>query len=57
MFQKIYWKSSLKQIHEFAKINSYSLEFASRKMIEQNQFKLKTKLGLSHFLILSQMEK
>ncbi len=43
-------ESSLKQIHEFAKINSYSLEFASRKMIEQNQFKPKTKLGLSHFL-------
>ncbi len=42
--------NSLKQIHEFAKINSSSLEFASRKMIEQNLIKPKTKLGLSIFL-------
>jgi len=42
--------STLKQIHEFARINSSSLEFASRKMIEQNLIKPKTKLGLSIFL-------
>ncbi len=42
--------SSLKQIHEFAKNKGSSLEFASRKMIEQNLIKPKTKLGLSIFL-------
>ncbi len=42
--------STLKQIHEFAKNNSSSLEFASRKMIEQNLIKPKAKLGLSTFL-------
>ncbi|MBD1137578.1 UvrD-helicase domain-containing protein [Pelagibacterales bacterium SAG-MED43] len=42
--------NTLKQIHEFAKKNSSSLEFASRKMIEQNLIKPKTKLGLSIFL-------
>ncbi len=42
--------STLKQIHEFAKKNKSSLEFASRKMIEQNLVKPKTKLGLSLFL-------
>ena len=42
--------NTLKQIHEFAKKNSTCLEFASRKMIEQNLFKPKTKLGISTFL-------
>ena len=42
--------NTLKQIHEFAKKNSSSLEFASRKMIEQNLIKPKTKLGLLFFL-------
>ena len=42
--------STLKQIHEFAKNNSSSLEFASRKMLEQNLIKPKTKIGLSTFL-------
>ena len=42
--------NTLKQIHEFAKKHSTNLEFASRKMIEQNLIKPKTKLGLSFFL-------
>jgi DNA helicase-2/ATP-dependent DNA helicase PcrA len=42
--------STLKLIHEFAKKQSTSLEFASRKMIEENLIKPKTKLGLSIFL-------
>ncbi len=42
--------STLKIIHEFAKKESMSLEFASRKMIEINLIKPKTKLGLSVFL-------
>ena len=42
--------NTLKQIHEFAKINSTNLEFASRKMINQNLIKPKTKMGLSIFL-------
>jgi DNA helicase II / ATP-dependent DNA helicase PcrA len=42
--------STLKLIHEFAKKNSVSLELASKKMIEINLIKPKTKLGLSFFL-------
>tara|TARA_B100000035_G_scaffold177292_1_gene151186 strand:- start:118 stop:2151 length:2034 start_codon:yes stop_codon:yes gene_type:complete len=42
--------NTLKQIYEFAKKNSTNLEFASRKMIEQNMIKPKTKVGLSIFL-------
>ncbi len=42
--------STLKTIHEFAKKESICLEFASRKMIEKNLIKPKTKLGLSSFL-------
>ena len=42
--------NTLKQIHEFSKKNVSSLEFASRKMVEQNIIKPKTKLGLSLFL-------
>ena len=43
-------ENSLKQIHEFAKQNKTSLELASRKMIEKNMIKPKTKVGLSLFL-------
>tara|TARA_B100001057_G_scaffold8187_1_gene7511 strand:+ start:4180 stop:6213 length:2034 start_codon:yes stop_codon:yes gene_type:complete len=42
--------NTLKQIHEFAKKKFYSLETASRKMVEENLIKPKTKLGLSIFL-------
>ena len=42
--------STLKLVHEFAKKETVSLEFASRKMIEQNLIKPKTKQGLSIFL-------
>jgi DNA helicase-2/ATP-dependent DNA helicase PcrA len=42
--------NTLKQIHEFAKKNATNIESASRKMIEQNLIKPKTKLGLSIFL-------
>ena len=42
--------SSIKMIHEYAKKNSICLEAASRKMIQENLIKPKTKLGLSLFL-------
>jgi DNA helicase II / ATP-dependent DNA helicase PcrA len=42
--------TSLKSIHEYSKNKSVSLEFASRKMIEENLMKPKTKLGLKIFL-------
>ena len=42
--------NTIKQIHEFAKKESANLEFASRKMIELNLIKPKTKIGLSIFL-------
>tara|TARA_Y100000591_G_scaffold294457_1_gene283064 strand:+ start:266 stop:2305 length:2040 start_codon:yes stop_codon:yes gene_type:complete len=42
--------NSLKQIHEFAKKETVSLEYAARKMIEKNLIKPKTKIGLSFFL-------
>ena len=42
--------NTLKLIHEFANKNSVNLEIASRKMIEENLIKPKTKLGLSIFL-------
>ena len=42
--------NTLKQIHEFAKNNSSTLEISSRIMIEKNLIKPKTKLGLSTFL-------
>ena len=35
--------NTLKQIHEFSKNNLFCLELASRKMIEQNLLKTKTK--------------
>ncbi len=43
-------ENSLKIIHEFAKKNFVNLEFASRKMIEKELIKPKTKIGLSNFL-------
>ena len=42
--------STLKAIHECAKENYLSLELASKKMIEDNLIKPKTKIGLSFFL-------
>jgi DNA helicase II / ATP-dependent DNA helicase PcrA len=42
--------STLKAIHECAKVNNLSLELASKKMIEENLIKPKTKIGLSFFL-------
>ena len=42
--------TSIKNIAEFAKKNSCSLETASRKLIELNQIKPKTKVGLGLFL-------
>mgnify|MGYP006133550107 CR=1 FL=1 len=43
-------ESTTKQIHEFAKKNSTSLEVASKKLIEMNLIKPKTKIGLTSFL-------
>jgi DNA helicase II / ATP-dependent DNA helicase PcrA len=45
-------ESTIKLIHEFSKNNSVSLEIASKKLIEQNLIKPKTKIGLSAFLFL-----
>ena len=42
--------TTIKTVHEFAKENKLSLEFASMKMIEQNLIKPKTKIGLNFFL-------
>ena len=47
-------ETSVKQIHEYAKKNSIGLESASRKMIEMNLIKPKTKIGLNSFLLLMQ---
>ena len=47
-------ETSIKQIHEFSKKNSISLEMSSRKLIELNLIKPKTKIGLNSFLILIQ---
>ena len=41
---------TLKLIYEFAKKHSTSLEFSSRKMVDENLIKPKTKLGLSILL-------
>ena len=45
-------ESTIKLIHEFSKNNSVNLEIASKKLIEQNLIKPKTKIGLSAFLFL-----
>ena len=42
--------NSLKQIHEFAKKNFLNLESASKKMVENNLFKPKTKININLFL-------
>lgn len=42
--------TTLKTVHEFGKENDLSLESASKKMLEQNLIKPKTKIGLSFFL-------
>ena len=42
--------STIKQINEYAKNNSFSLEKSSKKLIESNLIKPKTKVGLSSFL-------
>ncbi len=43
-------QSTLKEIHEFSKKNFLSLETASRKLLEMNKIKPKTKVGLNIFL-------
>ncbi len=45
---------TIKQIHEYSKKNSLSLEAASKKLIELNLIKPKTKIGLNSFLGLMQ---
>ncbi|MDC1338317.1 UvrD-helicase domain-containing protein [Pelagibacteraceae bacterium] len=45
-------ESTIKLIHEFSKSNAISLEIASKKLIEENLIKPKTKIGLSSFLFL-----
>ncbi|MDA7688869.1 UvrD-helicase domain-containing protein [Candidatus Pelagibacter sp.] len=45
-------ESTIKLIHEFSKTNAFSLEIASKKLIEENLIKPKTKIGLSSFLFL-----
>jgi DNA helicase II / ATP-dependent DNA helicase PcrA len=42
--------STMKQIHEYSKINSVSLEIASKKLVELDLIKPKTKMGLKSFL-------
>ena len=42
--------STVKSIHEFAKINKMNLENSSRKMVEENLIKPKAKIGLVIFL-------
>ena len=42
--------NTLKLIHEFSKEESLCLEIASKKLIEKNLIKPKTKIGLSSFL-------
>jgi len=42
--------TTIKQINEFAKKNKHSLESASKKMIEKNLIKPKTKIGLNSYL-------
>ncbi len=46
--------TTIKQIHEYSKKNSLSLEAASKKLIELNLIKPKTKIGLNSFLGLMQ---
>jgi DNA helicase II / ATP-dependent DNA helicase PcrA len=46
-------QNTIKQIHEYSKENSVNLEVASKKLIELNLIKPKTKMGLSSFLFLA----
>ena len=48
-------ESTIKLIHEYSKENSVGLEISSKKLIEKNLIKPKTKIGLSSFLFM--MEK
>jgi DNA helicase-2/ATP-dependent DNA helicase PcrA len=48
-------ESTTRLIHEYSKKNSMSLEISSKKLIELNLIKPKTKIGLSFFLVM--MEK
>ena len=51
MFQKDQLEIQLlKNISEFAKKNNCSLEIASKKLIELNKIKPKTKIGLNSLL-------
>ena len=43
-------ETTIKQINEFAKKNSFSLEISARKLIELNLIKPKTKIGLNSLL-------
>jgi DNA helicase-2/ATP-dependent DNA helicase PcrA len=45
-------ESTTKLIHEYSKENVISLEIASKRLIEKNLIKPKTKIGLSSFLFL-----
>ena len=45
--------TTIKQINEFAKKNNCSLEIASKKLLEKNLIKPKTKIGLNSFLNLT----
>ena len=45
-------ENTIKLIHQFSKENSISLEISSKKLIEQNLIKPKTKIGLNSFLFL-----
>ena len=45
-------ESTIKLIHEYSRNNSFNLETASKKLIELNLIKPKTKIGLSSFLFL-----
>ena len=45
-------ESTLKLIHEYSKEKSLSLEISSRKLIEKNLIKPKTKIGLNSFLFM-----
>ena len=42
--------STIKQINEYSKKNELSLEVASKKLLENNKIKPKTKIGLTSFL-------
>ena len=46
--------STIKQINEYAKKNELSLEVASKKLLENNKIKPKTKIGLTSFLNLTE---